>query len=69
MNINKLHLHRNKLHQVYGMMQVGQTKSGMITMNQSLMNLIVKRKVDIKTAFEESPDVEELDSMLRKAGV
>jgi hypothetical protein len=33
------------------------------------MNLIVKRKVDIKVAFEESPDVDELDQMLRKAGV
>lgn len=62
-------IRENKLHQVYGMMQVGQNKSGMITLNQSLMNLIVKRKVDVKVAFEESPDVDELDHMMRKAGV
>jgi twitching motility protein PilT len=62
-------IRENKLHQVYGMMQVGQNKSGMMTLNQSLMNLILKRKVDIKVAFEESPDVDELDSMLKKAGI
>ncbi len=59
----------NKLHQIYGMMQVGQNKSGMTTLNQSLLNLILKRKVEIKNAFEESPDVEELDALLKKAGI
>lgn len=62
-------IRENKLHQVYGMMQVGQNKTGMMTLNQSLMNLVLKRKIDIKEAFEESPDVEELDSMLKKAGI
>jgi twitching motility protein PilT len=62
-------IRENKLHQIYGMMQVGQNKSGMITLNQSLMNLVLKRKIDIKHAFEESPDVEELDMMLKKAGI
>lgn len=62
-------IRENKLHQVYGMMQVGQGKSGMITLNQSLFNLVVKRKVDVKVAFEESPDVEELDKMLKKVGI
>lgn len=59
----------NKLHQVYGMMQIGQTKSGMMTLNQSLLNLVLRRKIDIKYAFKESPDIEELDRMLKKAGV
>lgn len=62
-------IREDKLHQIYGMMQVGQNKSGMITMNQSLLNLILKRKIDIKDAFEESPDVEELDGMLKRTGV
>jgi len=62
-------IRENKLHQIYGMMQVGQSKSGMVTLNQSLMNLIMKRKIDVKNAFEESPDVDELDHMLRKAGI
>ncbi len=62
-------IRENKLHQIYGMMQVGQNKTGMVTLNQSLLNLILKRKIDVKEAFEESPDVEELDQMLKKAGV
>ena len=62
-------IRENKLHQVYGMMQVGQNKSGMMTLNQSLLNLILKRKVEVKNAFEESPDVEELDTLLKKAGI
>lgn len=62
-------IRENKLHQVYGMMQVGQNKTGMVTLNQSLLNLVLKRKIDIKSAFEESPDVEELDQMLKKAGI
>ena len=59
----------NKLHQVYGMMQIGQDKSGMITMNQSLLQLVLKRQVDVRTAFTYSPDPEELDKMLKTAGV
>lgn len=62
-------IRENKLHQIYGMMQVGQTKSGMTTLNQSLLNLILKRKIEVKEAFDESPDVEELDALLKKAGI
>jgi twitching motility protein PilT len=58
-----------KLHQVAAMMQVGQERSGMVTMNQSLMHLLIKRKIDIKTAFAASPEPDQLDSMLKKAGI
>lgn len=70
MNTNVRNLIReNKLHQVYGMMQVGQDKSGMMTMNQSLSKLVLSRKVDMKTAFLYSNDPEELDKILKQAGV
>lgn len=59
----------NKMHQIPAMMQVGQEKSGMVTMNQSLVNLIVKRKIDVRTAFSASADPDNLDSMLKKAGI
>ena len=62
-------IRENKLHQIYGMMQVGQEKSGMVTLNQSLMDLILKRKVELRQAFMASPDPEELDKMLKKAGI
>ena len=70
MTPNIRHLVReNKLHQVQAMMQVGQEKSGMMTMNQSLMNLLVKRKIDLKTAFSASPEPDQLDQLLKKAGI
>jgi len=62
-------IRENKIHQVYSTMQTGQNRTGMVTMNQSLMSLILKRKIDMKVGFEASPDPEELDQMLRKAGV
>ena len=62
-------IRENKIHQIYGMMQAGQSKTGMVTMNQSLMSLMVSRKIDVRAAFENSPDPEELDGMLKKAGL
>jgi twitching motility protein PilT len=70
MNSNIRNLVReNKLHQVYGMMQVGQQTTGMVTLNQSLLQLILKRRVDVRTAFTYSSDPEELDNMLKSAGI
>lgn len=70
MNTNVRNLIReNKLHQVYGMMQVGQDKSGMVTLNQSLSRLVLARKVEVKTAFLYSNDPDELDKLLKQAGV
>lgn len=62
-------IREGKLHQVYGMMQVGQDKSGMSTLNQSLLQLVMKRKIDMRTAFMYSTDPEELDKLLKTAGV
>jgi twitching motility protein PilT len=62
-------IRENKLHQIQGMMQMGQDKTGMVTMNQSLFNLLSRGKIDLKTAFAASPEPEQLDIMLKKAGV
>jgi len=62
-------IREDKLHQVYGMMQIGQDKTGMITLNQSLVKLVLKRKIDVRQAFFNSTDPEELDKMLKSAGV
>jgi twitching motility protein PilT len=67
-NIRNL-IRENKLHQIYGMMQVGQDKSGMVTLNQSLMKLVLARKVEMRVAFQYSADPEELDKLLKQAGV
>ncbi|MCB0363194.1 MAG: PilT/PilU family type 4a pilus ATPase, partial [Bdellovibrionales bacterium] len=62
-------IRENKLHQIYGMMQVGQEKSGMMTMNQSLLGLVLKRKIDIRSAFNVASDPDELDKLLKQAGI
>lgn len=62
-------IREDKLHQIYNQMQMGQNQTGMTTMNQSIMNHLVKRKISMKVAFEASPDPEELDSMLKRAGL
>jgi twitching motility protein PilT len=62
-------IREGKLHQVPAMMQVGQERSGMVTMNQSLLSLLIKRKIDIKAAFAASPEPDQLDNMLKKAGI
>lgn len=44
-------------------------KLGMRTLNQSLFQLVIKRKVELKTAFEFSDSAEELDQILKKIGI
>ncbi len=62
-------IREQKIHQIYTMMQLGREKSGMMTLNHSLLNLVLKRKVELKEAFMHSPDPEELDKALQKAGI
>lgn len=62
-------IRENKMHQIYGMMQIGQDKSGMVTINQSLLSLVLRRRIELKTAFEATPDPEEFNNLLKKAGV
>jgi twitching motility protein PilT len=56
----------DKIHQLYSQMQIGQGKSGMQTMNQSLASLVTRRIVDIETAKGRSPDIEELQQLINK---
>ncbi len=44
-------------------------KSGLINFNQSLLQNLVRRKIDIKTAFEYSRDPDALDQLLKKVGI
>jgi len=57
----------NKIHQIYSIMQVG-TKHGMRTMNQSLLELVRRRQIDMEEATLRSPDHDELKEMLSRAG-
>ncbi|MCB0411686.1 MAG: type IV pilus twitching motility protein PilT [Bdellovibrionales bacterium] len=70
MNSNVRNLIReNKLHQIYGMMQVGQGKTGMQTLNQSLLKLIMRREIEVMDAFALSESPDELDKLMKQAGI
>ncbi len=58
-------IRENKLHQIYSLMQTGQAATGMVTMNQSLAKLIYQGIIDFEEAKKISPDVKELETLIR----
>nr|WP_274596757.1 type IV pilus twitching motility protein PilT [Desulfurobacterium thermolithotrophum] len=58
-------IRENKLHQVYSLMQTGQSSTGMITMNQSLARLYIEGVITLEEAKKVSPDVKELESLIK----
>lgn len=57
-------IREDKLHQVYSQMQIGQDKTGMVTMNQSLYKLVQTGQIDSDTALTYTTVPEELSQML-----
>lgn len=61
-------IREDKIHQIYSQMQVGQTKFGMQTLNQSLANLYLRRLVTLEDAMARSSDVDELKQIIAGGG-
>ena len=59
-------IREDKIHQVYGQMQMGQTKFGMQTFNQSLYALYKQRVVTLEEALARSHDIDELMDMVQE---
>lgn len=57
-------IREDKIHQIYSQMQVGQTKHGMQTMNQSLFNLFSRKLISLDDALGRSMDPDELRQMM-----
>ncbi|HTK95908.1 MAG TPA: type IV pilus twitching motility protein PilT [Terriglobales bacterium] len=57
-------IREDKVHQIYSQIQIGQGKSGMQTMNQSLYSLYQKRLISLEDAVAYSSDPNELQMML-----
>jgi twitching motility protein PilT len=53
-----------KAHQIYGQMQVGQSKSGMQTMTQSLLDLYQQRLISREEAIGTATEPDELHALL-----
>ena len=58
-------IREDKIHQVYVSMQVGQDKTGMVTMNQSLAKLFKKGLITREVAMERATDIKEIEKMLQ----
>lgn len=59
-------IREDKVHQIYSLMQVGQSKFGMQTMNQSLAMLYLKKQITLEEAVGRSSDPEELRNIISK---
>src|SRR5882672_6613009 len=57
-------IREDKVHQIYSQMQVGQSKFGMQTFNQSLASLIQRGLITLEEGLGRSSDSEELRNML-----
>jgi twitching motility protein PilT len=59
-------IREDKVHQVYGMMQAGQAKHGMMTFNQSLAILYFRRLITLQTALSRSSYPDELQEIITR---
>jgi twitching motility protein PilT len=57
-------IREGKIHQIYGSMQVGQEKFGMLTLNQSLYSLVQRKLISVEEAMTRSLELDELKMML-----
>lgn len=57
-------IREDKIHQIYSAMQVGQSKFGMVTFNQSLLGLLQRRLITLDEAMARSSDPEELRTLM-----
>jgi twitching motility protein PilT len=60
-------IREDKVHQIYSVMQAGQEKSGMQTMNQSLLEQFLKRTISREVAIGASQNSEELQQMMHRS--
>ena len=61
-------IREDKIHQIYSIMQIGQGKSGMQTLNQSLASLYLRRLVTLEEVVSHSSEPEELEQIISAGG-
>ena len=59
-------IREDKIHQIYGTMQIGQEKSGMQTFNQGLAAAFFAKKVSMETAMIRSSNPDELQEIINR---
>src|SRR5207237_1188057 len=61
-------IREDKLHQVYSQMQIGQSKFGMQTLNQSLCDLYLRKQITLEETLGHSSEIDELKTMILNGG-
>ncbi|HUS33335.1 MAG TPA: type IV pilus twitching motility protein PilT [Kofleriaceae bacterium] len=61
-------IREDKLHQIYSQMQIGQSKFGMQTFNQSLCDLYLRKQITLEECLGHSSEVDELKTMILNGG-
>src|SRR4051794_16231947 len=61
-------IREDKLHQIYSQMQIGQSKFGMQTFNQSLCDLVIKKIISVEEALAHTSEMDELKTMILNGG-
>jgi twitching motility protein PilT len=59
-------IREDKIHQIYGVMQTGQEKIGMQTLNQSLSRLVLTKQITQEDAMGKSSNPEELQDFIQR---
>jgi twitching motility protein PilT len=62
-------IREDKIHQIYSIMQTGQAKYGMTTLNQSLYELYAKKMISYEDCIGRSSNPDELIQMLGRSGL
>lgn len=61
-------IREDKIHQIYSMMQTGQDKYGMQTLNQSLASLYFQKQITLEMAMARSSNPDELVEIINRGG-
>jgi len=62
-------IREDKIRQIYSIMQTGQAKHGMQTMNQALVDLYRRRLISVSSALAHSNVPDELQQMIHRTDV
>lgn len=62
-------LHAHDLYQIEQIMKTSGDKTGMRSLNQSIFQALLKRKIEFRTGFDLSQEPDELDQLLKKVGI
>ena len=62
-------LKAGNMNEIQNIVQSSGDRTGMRSMNQALLQLLIKRKIEWKVGFEMSPEPEALDGLLKKIGI